>query len=79
MWPQLMLLTALQEEISEKGKKLAKVAAATAATQRDARQLAQECQAERERLLDDVRALAKQIRLKVGAHSGLQHGCWPCH
>lgn len=54
-----------QEEISEKGKKLAKLQAAVAATQRDARQLAQECQAEREQLLDDIRALAKQIKLKA--------------
>lgn len=53
-----------------KSKKLSRVQQALAAVQQESRQVAQDCQAEREKLLDDIRSLTKQIKLKVRVSGG---------
>ena len=55
-----------QEEIAAKSARLQRVAAATGTARQQAAGLAAECQAERERLLEDIRRLNAQMKQKVG-------------
>lgn len=55
-----------QEEIAAKSARLQRVAAATETARQQAAGLAAECQAERERLLEDIRRLNAQMKQKVG-------------
>lgn len=57
----------LQEEIAAKAARLQRVAAATETARQQAAGLAAECQAERERLLEDIRRLNTQMKQKAGA------------
>lgn len=59
-----------QEEAAAKRARLQRLAAATAAARQEAGSLAAQCQAERERLLDDIRRLTTQMQQKVGWHGG---------
>lgn len=55
----------VQEEIAAKTARLQRVAAATETARHQAAGLAAECQAERERLLEDIRRLNAQMKQKV--------------
>lgn len=57
--------SSVAEEVAAREAKLARVATATAAARADTHRLAADCQAERERLLQDIRSLNKQVALKV--------------
>lgn len=57
--------SSVAEEVAAKSAKLQKVQAAVDAAQADTAKLAADCQAERKRLLADIRSLNKQVSLKV--------------
>ncbi|PSC70144.1 kinesin-ii motor [Micractinium conductrix] len=56
--------SSVQEEAAAKRARLQRLAAATAAARQEAGSLAAQCQAERERLLDDIRRLTTQMQQK---------------
>jgi len=68
----------LQEQIAARKARLQRVAAAAAAARQETSSLAAQCQAERERLLDDIRRLGLQMKQKVPPWGAVPVACIHC-